>query len=103
MLCLSGLSVYLSQDWLAGLGIVLLWATLYRTRLVPRALAGAGIVASVLQVTGVPVRGILGYTPNTWMAVPLAPAYLTLAGWLIVKGFTGRQPSAAGAASPARQ
>lgn len=67
--------------------ILLLFTTLYRFRLVPRALAGFGIVASVLQIAGVTLRGFLGYAPEMRLALPMAPAYIGLALWLIIKGF----------------
>ena len=73
--------------------IFLLCSVLYRFRLVPRALAAFGAVASVLQITGVSLRGLLGYPPETRLAMPLAPAYVALAVWLMVKGFdAGGQP-----------
>ena len=77
----------------AGSWILLLCALLYRSRLVPRALAGFGVVGSILQITGVPLLGLLGYAPETRLAMPLAPAYLALAVWLMVKGFEERQSS----------
>ncbi len=74
-----------------GSWIFLLYSVLYRFRLVPRALAAYGAVASALQITGVSLRGLLGYPPETRLAMPLAPAYVALAVWLIVKGFDERQ------------
>jgi Domain of unknown function (DUF4386) len=73
-----------------GSWILVFYSLLYRFRLVPRALAGFGAVASVLQITGVSLRGLLGYPPETRLAMPLAPAYVALAVWLIVKGFDER-------------
>lgn len=70
--------------------IFLLYSVLYRFRLVPRALAAFGLVASLLQITGVTLRGLLGYPPETRLAMPLAPAYVALAVWLMVKGFEER-------------
>ncbi len=67
--------------------ILVLFTTLYRFRLVPRALAAFGIVASILQIAGVTLRGFLGYPPEMLLAIPLAPAYISLGGWLLVKGF----------------
>jgi len=67
--------------------IFLLFAMLYRFQLVPRVLAGLGLVASLLQIIGVSLRGIFGYAPETRLAMPLAPVYVALAVWLIVKGF----------------
>lgn len=73
--------------------IFLLCSLLYRSRLVPRALAGFGLVGCMLQITGVTLRGLLGYTPETRLAMPLAPAYVALAAWLMVKGFDERHRS----------
>jgi len=76
---------------MVGSWIFLLYALLYRFRLVPRALAGFGLVASLLQITAVTLRGLLGYAPLTVLAMPLAPAYVALALWLMLKGFDERQ------------
>jgi hypothetical protein len=73
-----------------GSWIFLLCSLLYRFRLVPRALAAFGLVGSVLQITGVTLPGILGYPPEVRLAMPLAPAYVALAVWLMVKGFGAR-------------
>jgi hypothetical protein len=75
----------------AGSWILLLCSLLYRTRLVPRALAAFGVLGSVLQITGVPLRALSGLAPETRLAMPLAPAYVALAVWLMVKGFDPRQ------------
>lgn len=70
--------------------IFLLFTLLYRFRFVPRALAAFGAVASALQIAGVSLAGLLGYPPETRLAMPLAPAYVLLAVWLMVKGFDER-------------
>jgi hypothetical protein len=74
-----------------GSWILVLFALLYRSRLVPRALAAFGLVGSLLQITGVTLRALLGFPPETRLAMPLAPAYVGLAVWLIVKGFSERK------------
>lgn len=73
-----------------GSWILLFHTALYRFRLVPRALAAFGLVGSLLQITGVTLRALFGYPPETRLAMPLAPAYVALAVWLIVKGFDER-------------
>lgn len=84
-----------------GSWIFLLCSLLYRFRLVPRALAAFGLLGSIGQIAGVTLRGLLGYPPLTVLAMPLAPAYVALALWLIVKGFDERQrPLEAQAHSP---
>lgn len=75
-----------------GSWIFLLFTLLYRFRLVPRWLAAFGLLGSVGQIAGVTLRGLLGYRPETLLAMPLAPAYLALAVWLIVKGFGVSHP-----------
>lgn len=67
--------------------ILFLFTLLYRFRLVPRVLAAFGLVASILQIAGVTLRGFFGYPPEMRLALPLAPAYIGLALWLIVKGY----------------
>lgn len=67
--------------------LFLLYSVLYRFRLVPRALAALGLVGSMLQITGVTMPGLLGYSPLTVLAMPLAPIHITLAIWLMAKGF----------------
>lgn len=78
-----------------GSWIFTLFTVLWRSRLVPRVLAGLGLLAAVLQVTGVPLRAVLGLEVVTPMAMPLAPVYLAVAGWLMFKGFEERQRSIA--------
>lgn len=82
-----------------GSWILLLCSLLYRTRLVPRTLAAFGILGSVLQITGVPLRALSGLAPDPRLAMPLAPAYVALAVWLMVKGFDQR-PSPEHSAGP---
>lgn len=79
--------------------ILLLCTVLYRFRLVPRLLAGLGVVATLLQICGVTLRGLLGYPPETRLAVPLAPVYVSIGIWLMAKGFHERQPLVAEAHS----
>ena len=70
-----------------GCWILLLFSLLFRFRLVPRWLAALGMVGAMMQIGGVGVRGLLGLSPETRLAVPLAPIYVLLAVWLIVRGF----------------
>lgn len=72
---------------LAVTWIVAFCATLFRSRAVPRALAALGVVAALLQIGSVTLRGFLGYPPEMRLAMPLAPVYVAIAIWLMVKGF----------------
>jgi hypothetical protein len=74
--------------------IAVLYAALGRAVLIPRVLAVLGVVACALQLTGVPLRAFLGYGVLTEMAIPLAPAYVALALWLLIKGFDERRAAA---------
>ena len=81
--------------------IFLLFATLFRLRLVPRALAAAGMLCALMQIGAVSVRAMLGYAPAMNFAVPLGPVYLALALWLMVKGFNAQRIPAPPEASAA--
>jgi hypothetical protein len=70
-----------------GSWIFTLFAVLWRSVLVPRPFAGLGMLATILQLTGVPLRAVLGLDVVTAMAMPLAPVYLAVAVWLVLKGF----------------
>ena len=73
-----------------GSWIFTLFTALWRFRLVPRVLAGLGMLTTVLQVAGVPLRALLGMEIITPLAMPLAPVYVAVAAWLMVKGFEER-------------
>lgn len=73
--------------------IFVLYAALWRAALIPPVLAVAGLITSALQLAGVPLRALSGYSIVPEMAMPLAPALVWLAGWLIVKGFDSRRPA----------
>jgi Domain of unknown function (DUF4386) len=72
-----------------GCWIALFFGVLYRFRLAPRWLAAAGVAGAMLQVGGVTVRGLLGLSPETRLAIPLAPIYVLMSVWLMVRGFEG--------------
>jgi uncharacterized protein DUF4386 len=73
-----------------GCWILLLFALLFRFRFVPRWLAALGVIGALMQIAGVSVPGLLGLAPETRLAMPLAPIYVLLAVWLMVRGFDER-------------
>jgi hypothetical protein len=75
--------------------IFLLYRVLYRFALAPRALAIFGLLTVILHFTGIPLRGFMGYSLVTPMGVPMAFSHLSVALWLIIKGFPERLPSEA--------
>jgi hypothetical protein len=74
-----------------GGAIFVLYVVLYRFALVPRALAGFGLIAVTLMVTAVAMP-LFGHDVVFPMLAPLGLSQLILAVWLITKGFRG-QPS----------
>jgi Domain of unknown function (DUF4386) len=72
--------------------IAALFVALWRSGQIPRWLGIAGIVTCALQIAGVPLRAFLGYDVMTELAMPLAPVLVTLALWLLVKGFNQPAP-----------
>jgi hypothetical protein len=73
----------------------LLFATLWRTGLVPKVLAGLAMLTALMQITGITLPQFIPYPtpPMTVMGMPLAFAYIALAIWLMVKGL---KPEATG-------
>jgi len=67
--------------------IFLLYISLYRSALVPRALAAFGLITVMLHFTGIPLRGLMGYSLVTLMGVPMGLSHLALALWLMARGW----------------
>ena len=76
-------------DW----WIFVLYSLLYRFALVPRVLAAFGLITVMLHFTGIPLPLFLGYRGVMLMGVPMALSHITLASWLMAKGFEDRLPS----------
>lgn len=85
---LSGLrnSVHFLDVLIGGLGVLVLFAFLFKAQLVPRLLAGFGIAAAGVQMYTV-ARPLFGFPVLYPLLMPLALAYLSLLCWLLVKGF----------------
>jgi hypothetical protein len=66
-----------------------LFLAFWRGALIPRVLAGLGMLATLMQITGITLPQFIPYPtpPMNVMGLPLAFAYVAIAGWLIVKGF----------------
>ncbi len=69
-----------------GVTIFVFYAVLYRFALIPRAVAGFGLVAVVLMVTSVALP-LFGQEVIFPMLAPLGLSQLVLLVWLIAKGF----------------
>ena len=66
-----------------------LFLAFWRAALIPRLLAGFGMLATLMQITGITLPQFIPYPtpPMNVMGLPLAFAYVAIAGWLIAKGF----------------
>jgi hypothetical protein len=69
-----------------GVVIFVFYAVLYRLALVPRAIAGFGLLAAALMVTGVGMP-LFGHGVVFPLLAPLGLSQLILAVWLVAKGF----------------
>jgi hypothetical protein len=74
-----------------GAWLFAFYSSLWRFRLVPRALASLGLIGVLLQFTGVTLLTFLGYSQEGRMAMPLGPIHVAVAIWLMVNGFAGDQ------------
>lgn len=71
---------------------------LFRLAMVPRVLAAAGIVTTMMQLGGITLPVLLGYRvpfPLEAWGMPLGVAYLGLSLWLLARGVAG-QPADGG-------
>jgi hypothetical protein len=109
-----GVLLMAARDWLGpvsavltfGLGALMYYWVFYRSRLVPRWLAGWGLVgATLLTVSGLLVMfriaAPLG-TTQTVLAIPIAVQEMVLAVWLIAKGFNPSAIAAEPAGDPSK-
>src|ERR671933_2999260 len=84
-----------------GIGAFFLCWLLYRTRLIPQWLAGLGVIGYALHATGA-IAEIFGIPISLILLTPGGLFELTLAFWLLIKGFNpeayakGFQPEANG-------
>ncbi len=70
--------------------IFLLYSVCLRCALVPRAVALFGLVAVLLHLVGIPLRGFAGYGAVAVAGMPMALSHIVLASWLIAKGVDER-------------
>lgn len=86
--------VHFSEILVIDVWFFALYAILYRFALVPRILAGFGLVTVVLHFTGITVPWFLGYGTVTLMGASMALGQLALVAWLVTKGLSERPPAA---------
>ena len=88
-------SAHYTQLLAIGAWMFVFYISLLRFKLVPRVLAVIGVIGVTLQFIGVTLMMFLGYRSIGEMAMPLLPIQITVAVWLIVKGFNDRPPKPA--------
>jgi hypothetical protein len=81
-------SAHMTQLLAIGAWMFVFYISLFRFKLIPRVLAITGIIGVALQFTGVTLMMLLGYRLIGQMAMPLLPIQITVAVWLIIKGFS---------------
>lgn len=91
--------VHLCVKLLEGGNVLAFYALLWQARVVPRALAGAGLVAALLQMStvGAPLYG--GQVDFLRLA-PLGLVYLATFGWLLVRGLPAYRPPVTSSTAP---
>ncbi len=63
------------------------YSMLFRFALVPRALAGFGLIMVIVHTTAITLPKFIGYSSVPALGVALAVSHLALGAWLVVKGF----------------
>ena len=83
-----------SRNWshyigliISGCILLLFYTVLYGSRLVPRILAGFGLIAVLLQLSSVSLP-LLGYSVIFLMLAPLGICQIVVSIWLMVRGFS---------------
>ena len=80
-------SAHIIQLLAIGGWIFIFYFSLFRFKLIPRVLACLGIIGIILQFIGVTLMMLLGYSVIGQLAMPLLPIQITVAVWLMIKGF----------------
>ncbi|MCU7551367.1 DUF4386 domain-containing protein [Chitinophagaceae bacterium LB-8] len=80
-------SAHIMQLLAIGAWMFVFYISLLRFKLIPRVLAAIGVLGVTLQFIGVTLMMLLGYPSIGEMAMPLLPIQITVAVWLMIKGF----------------
>jgi len=70
------------------------YGLLFRLSLVPRLLAGFGLVMVLVHAAGITLPTFIGYGSMPALGFSLALSHLALGGWLVAKGFSDPRPVA---------
>jgi hypothetical protein len=86
----SNTMAYQIGEMSLGLGCIFLCALLFRARLIPRPLAGWGVIGYVILMSGT-IAEVFGVHIGLMLSLPGAVFELAVGLWLLIKGF---QPAA---------
>lgn len=89
-------SAHIMQLLAIGAWMFTFYVSLFRFNLIPRVLAAIGLIGVALQFIGVTLMMFLGYGVIGQMAMPLLPIQITVAVWLMIKGFNNGAVKPAG-------
>ena len=79
--------VHYSELLIIDIWFLIFYGLLYRFRLVPRLLAGFGLLAVALHAAGIPLPVFLGYPSIMPLGFTLAISHLAVGAWLVARGF----------------
>jgi hypothetical protein len=79
--------VHYTELFVIDAWFALLYSLLLRFGLVPRWLAGFGLLAVVLHTAGIPLAVFIGYPSILPLGFSLAMSHTAIGGWLAIKGF----------------
>jgi hypothetical protein len=72
------------------------YGVLFRSSLVPRLLAGFGLVMVIVHAVGITLPKFIGYGSMPTLGFSLALSHIALGGWLVAKGFDEARRGPAG-------
>lgn len=72
------------------------FATLFRFRMVPRVIAGIGLVTIAAHIVGIPMSHFIGFPVFMPVGYGIAASYLLVGGWLVARGFPAGSQEAEG-------
>lgn len=83
--------IHFTGKLLGGASVLAFFLLLFRSRSLPRLIAGLGMASAPLQMIGVALP-LFGYEVIYPLLAPLGLAYLATLGWLLAKGLSAGRP-----------
>lgn len=82
--------VHYSELLVIDIWFFVFYSILFRFAMVPRALAGFGLIAVILHTAGITLPMFLGYPSVMALGFSLAISHVAIGAWLLAKGFPER-------------